>query len=274
MINLLNTTRMWQILLNNNYLRFKSLTQVKAKPYDSHFWRGMGKIKDEVLSNGSFVIKDGCQTRFWDDIWVGDLPFKVKYPSIYNIARDPHASVAHVMASRPLNISFKRALVDIKLVEWQNLVAQIVNVELVDGSDTFRWNLTKFGLYTVRSYYLHLINNQPPFQHKMIWKLKIPLKIKIFLWFLQRGVVLTKDNLAKKIWKGSKKYCGCNSNETIKHLFLDCPYTRMIWRVIFFATGLSQPISIRHMFGSWLSNQNKNIRNLICVGVVTVCWAF
>jgi hypothetical protein len=27
---------------------------------------------------------------------------------------------------------------------------------------------------------------------------EIPLKIKIFLWFLQKGVVLTKDNLAKK----------------------------------------------------------------------------
>ena len=67
LVNLLNTTGMWQILLTNNYLRSKSLTQVKAKPYDSHFWRGLVKIKDEVLSNGSFVIKDGCQTRFWDD---------------------------------------------------------------------------------------------------------------------------------------------------------------------------------------------------------------
>ena len=160
---------------------------------------------------------------------------------------------------------------DNKLVEWQNLVTQIINVELVDGSDTFRWNLTKSGLYTVRSYYLHLINNQPPFQHKMICKLKIPFKIKIFLWYLQRGVVLTKDNLAKKNWKGSQKCCGCNSNETIKHLFLDCPYARMVWRVIFFATGLSQPISVRHMFGSWLSNKNKKIRNFIWVGVAIVC---
>ena len=41
----------------------------------------------------------------------------------------------------------------------------------------------------------------------------------------------------------------------------------MVWRVIFFATGLSQPISIRHTFGSWLSNQNKKIRNLIWVGL-------
>ena len=87
---------------------------------------------------------------------------------------------------------------DNKLVEWHNLVAQIAHVELVEGSDTFRWNLTKSGLYSVRSLYLHLIDTQPPFQHKMIWKLNISLKIKIFLWYLQRGVVLTKDNLARK----------------------------------------------------------------------------
>jgi hypothetical protein len=145
-------------------------------------------IKDEVLSKGSFDIKDGTKTRFWDDTWVGILPFKVKYPSLYNIVRDPHATVAKVMATSPLNVSFRRALVDNKLVEWHNLVAQIAHVEMVGGSDTFRWNLTKSGLFSVRSLYLHLVDTQPPFQHKMIWKLKIPLKIKIFLWYLQRGL--------------------------------------------------------------------------------------
>ena len=59
--------------------------------------------------------------------------------------RDPHATVAKVMATRPLNLSFRRALVDNKLVEWHNLVAQIAHVDLVDGLDSFRWNLTKSG---------------------------------------------------------------------------------------------------------------------------------
>ena len=138
------------------------------------------------------------------------------------------------MATQPLNISFRRALMENKLVEWQDLVAQIAHVNLVDGTDTFRWNLTKSGVYTVRSLYLHLIGRQPTFRHKFIWKLKIPLKIKIFLWYLQRGIILTKDNLASKNWTGSQKYCGCNSNETINHLFLDRHYARMVWRVIFF----------------------------------------
>lgn len=32
------------------------------------------------------------------------------------------------------------------------------------------------------------------------WKAKIPLKIKVFLWYMQKGVILTKDNLAKIHW--------------------------------------------------------------------------
>ncbi|PWZ34756.1 hypothetical protein Zm00014a_015343, partial [Zea mays] len=30
----------------------------------------------------------------------------------------------------------------------------------------------------------------------VVWKLKPSLKIKVSLWYLKRGVILTKDNLA------------------------------------------------------------------------------
>jgi hypothetical protein len=119
--------------------------------------------------------------------------------------------------SQPLNVSFRRALVDDKLVEWHN-VAQIVNVVLLDSADTCVWNLTHSGSFTVRTMYLHFLNSQPPFRHKFIWKLRIPLKIKIFLLFPKRGVVLTKDNLAKKNWKGSEKCDTVNLDETIQPL--------------------------------------------------------
>jgi hypothetical protein len=66
-VNLLNTEGTWQTLLRNKYLHSKALTQVQAKPYYSHFLRGPMKIKELVLSCGSFMIKDGTQIRFWED---------------------------------------------------------------------------------------------------------------------------------------------------------------------------------------------------------------
>jgi hypothetical protein len=177
------------------------------------------------------------------------------------------------MATSPLNISFRRALVDNNLREWLGLVAQIWQVQLKEGSDFFKWSLTRSGLFTVRSLYHHLIDKHPPFQHRKIWKMRITLKIKIFLWFLQRGVVLTKDNLARKNWKGGQKCIGCNRNENTQHLFLDCSFAKTIWRIIFFATNLNQPRSISHMFRTWLNNKPKSMIGLIWVGTAALCWA-
>jgi hypothetical protein len=122
-------------------------------------------IKDEVLSIGSFDIKDGTNVRFWDDTWIRDKPLKTQYPNLYNIARDPHATISKIMATSPLNISFRRALVENNRREWLGLVAQISHVQLTEGSDFFKWSLTKSGLFTVRSLYHHLIDTHPPFQH-------------------------------------------------------------------------------------------------------------
>jgi hypothetical protein len=48
------------------------------------------KIKENVLTRGSFMIKDGTQTRFWEDTWIGQRSFKYQYATMYNIAHDPH----------------------------------------------------------------------------------------------------------------------------------------------------------------------------------------
>jgi hypothetical protein len=47
----------------------------------------------------------------------------------------------------------------------------------------------------------------------------------------------------------------------------------MIWRIIFYATNLTQPRSISHMFGMWLNNQHKDYKPLIWVGDAAICWA-
>jgi hypothetical protein len=54
-----------------------------------------------------------------------------------------------------------------------------------------------------------------------LWKIKIPLKIKVFLWLLYREAILTKDNLVKRSWHGNEMCSFCNNSETIQHLFFD-----------------------------------------------------
>jgi hypothetical protein len=48
--------------------------------------------------------------------------------------------------------------------------------------------------------YLDILNGNIVYLRKYIWKIKVPLKIRIFMWFLDRKVTLTIDKLAKRKW--------------------------------------------------------------------------
>ena len=104
-----------------------------------------------------------------------------------------------------LNVSFRRALVGDKLRLWTKLVSLIVQVDLVESEDQFVWKISKNSVFSVRSMYRELMQDNSVPENLISWKIKVPLKIKIFMWYLKKGVVLTKDNLAKRKWKGDKK---------------------------------------------------------------------
>jgi hypothetical protein len=72
------------------------------------------------------------------------------------------------------------------------------------------------------------------------WKAKIPLKIKIFLWYLRNGVVLSKVNLVKRHWKRCTNCCFCAKKETIQHLFFDCPIAQLMCGSVCFTFGVKK----------------------------------
>jgi hypothetical protein len=113
----------------------------------------------------------------------------------------------------------------------------------------------------------------PVDNNKKIWKMKIPLKNKKIAWYLRRGVILTKDNLARRNWQGSKKCVFCHQDETIKHLFLQCRFARSIWSLIQAAFSLYPPTSIANVFGNWLHGIDLRFRTLIRVGAIAVIWS-
>jgi hypothetical protein len=84
-IKLINEDGLWQCVLKKKYLKGKTLSQLKRKTGDSHFWSGLMEIKKIVLVRGRFQVHDGSQTRFWEDLWLGKEPLMVKYPTLYNI---------------------------------------------------------------------------------------------------------------------------------------------------------------------------------------------
>ena len=101
----------------------------------------------------------------------------------------------------------------------------------------------------------------------------MPLKIKIFMWFLYRKEILTKDNLIKRRWAGCKKCVFCDADETVDHLFVSCDFARKIWRLVHFTFSITPPMNVTNLFGTWLNGVDKDTKASIRVGVCDFLWA-
>lgn len=139
------------------------------------------------MSHGLVNLNNGKNTRFWEDKLPGNFTLKQQCPTLYNIVRRKQVTAATVFSTTPLNVSFQHGLVVNNLVVWPHLVARIAHMRLNDRSDTLRWNLQQNGLFTVCSMYCAMICNGHVRQNKILWKLKLPLKTKIFMWYLKKG---------------------------------------------------------------------------------------
>jgi hypothetical protein len=263
---------LWQQILRKKYLSNQTIGKVDRKPGDSHFWSALMKVKSKFLGHGSFQLNNRAQIRFWEDSWIGNSAFKDQYPFLYNITRRKSDTVDKVLSGLPLNVSFRIQLMGNNLVLWYNVVHKIMAVRLNNDRDVFIWNLHQHGKFYVHSMYLALINNGSVIRNTLIWKFKIPLKIKIFMWYLQKKVVLTKDNLAKRNWDGDKQCCLCYANESIQHLFNECFSAKKLWGLSNLAFNVAIPRNVRHMYGSWLNRFGGKLKRQALAGALVFCW--
>ena len=81
---------------------------------------------------------------------------------------------------------------------WLHLVRRLMDIQLSQQPDHLHWKLANNGEFSVKSMYLDIINTSVIPNSKHVWKVKVPLKIKVFMWFVHKQVTLTKDNLAKR----------------------------------------------------------------------------
>jgi hypothetical protein len=152
-------------------------------------------------------------------------------------------------------------------------VQQLISVQLTNEKDTIIWGLTISRTFTAKSMYLDLLDDDTKYHKKYIWKIKVPLKIKVFMWFLHCKVIWTKDNLVKRNWNGNESCCFCDNKESIQHLFFECPLAKIIWCIIHMTFGLEQPKNVSNLFENWLKGIPKKDRIQIRVVVCAVIWA-
>ena len=97
---------------------------------------------------------------------MGTTTLREQYPALYNIVRHKGDTLQKVMETSPSSMSFKRDLIGPKLASWNELLLRLASIQLVQGGDEFRWNLTKNGNFSVSSMYKALIISSQPVVNK------------------------------------------------------------------------------------------------------------
>ncbi len=115
--------------------------------------------------------------------------------------------------------------------EFNRLHTLLTSSGPATGPDSIYWRWNTSGLFTAKSAY-DLLSFDGVDDRKIahLWGMRIPLKIKIFLWLASRYRLLTADLLAKRGWLGPSicPLC-CAGEEFLDHIFFLCPFARSVW---------------------------------------------
>jgi hypothetical protein len=173
----------------------------KNKISDSLVWSDLMKVRHIYIRGREYKINNGKLISFWTDSWLRGVPICVEYPILYELCTDQNISVSKV-AQDGWAVHFRVRLSPIIRDQWYNLAQKLNEVVMNESKDAVIWKWAASRKFTVKSVYDHLTKNDNGPAFKYIWKSKLPEKIRIFMWFLAQGVVLTKDNMLKKIGRG------------------------------------------------------------------------
>lgn len=245
---------------------------MKVRFNDSPVWKDLLKIRHIYLRGRKVKPNSGEKTLFWTDPWSDDGPLCMKYSVLFELCNDKNVTIQKFRDNGGL-LSFGRWLPTVLSDQWKEVRCKVLNKHHNEDSDKISWKWTKTGLFCVKTTYDHLTSDDYGDAYTRLWKAKIPYKIKIFLWLLEKGATLTKDNMVKRNWNGDPTYRFCCAVETIDHLFFQCPTTRVVWGIIAHCIGASNiPINL-HQFWNWITICLPNVKHIHTFGLAAICWA-
>ena len=224
---------LWVRIMKAKYLRKSSFFDTKSRPSHSVAWKGILSSRHIILDGLRWIVGDGNCINFWKFNWCYSVP-------LINFVDD---SKKHLINENDLVSKFIK---DGKwfLEEVENILPveviqsiQAVPIPYFSHSDQFIWGPNSNGNFSIRSAADLLMANKTAHSNassmKIIWKLQIPPKIKIFAWQLFRSRIPTRDLIYTNA--PIDRSCPfCHSDiETIDHIFYNCSDTKIIGNSVF-----------------------------------------
>ena len=199
---------------------------------------------------------------------------RLEFPKLFNYATIRSATIAEYWAGGEWIIPFRRTFGADDLVAWEQLLDKLRGVRLQGSKDYPIWILEKSGSYSTRSMY-RFLSHRGVINKRMerLWKSKLPLKLKIFMWLAIQGRIQTGVALKQKNWKGDVNCNLCASPETVNHVLFQCVMARFVWASFKEALGWDRvPTSLTDIFDHWIPLGCKDYELKLFTFVI-IAWA-
>jgi len=85
--------------------------------------------------------------------------------------------------------------------------------------------------------------------------------------------ILTKDNLIKRKWQGDTKCMFCEMDESIDHLFFQCPIARVVWSIVAKCFGATNIPNNLQQSWKWCETWIPYGQKYHPWGIAATCWA-
>ncbi len=203
-----------------------------APPKCSPIWRGVLSTSAPFLSSLAFKLGDGKSCSFWHSRWAGEVVLRHRFPSLFLASPLKHISVEgwfRRLGTLP-NLGLPWVFHDggDDICPFRDL-ASLFQPNASPDAPVWRWD-PRSNFSPGSAYRFLVFDGVVDIGVKHLWNIRIPLKVKVFLWLATRNRILTADNLAKRGWIGPSICCLCGrAPETLCHLMFLCPFARGAW---------------------------------------------
>jgi hypothetical protein len=136
------------------------------------------------------------------------------------------------------HMCFKRMFGEEEMREWTQLQALLETMTLNGEEDTIVWGNSPGKKFTTSYLYKFITSRGVSCRMaKRVWKCRIHLKIKVFLWQFFQYRIQTAQQLKSRMWKESEFCLVCGKLENLDHMLFKCPLGVFLWPFVSEALG-------------------------------------
>jgi hypothetical protein len=116
---------------------------------------------------------------------------------------------------------------------WLKVYQLASTIIFKEEEDTLIWQFSFNEVFSSEFLYkvIYFRGIQPVFVSAM-WKIKVPPRVRYFLWLLSKNKVLTRDNLSKRREVEDASCLFCCEKESVFHLFFNCAVATQLWNIL------------------------------------------